>query len=359
MLKVKAFNTSLIRNFFLLGIALLSLGSCTDDSTSYTYGVWYNRSDLDGRARYKASAFTIGNKGYICGGYTGNTYLRDLWVYDMEGNYWTQLESMPSEAKTRTYATGFAIGSKGYITTGYYNSTATGVSGEDLKDTWEYNPATNTWTRKDDFAGDARSEALSFGIGNYGYVGTGYSREGDNTFLKDFYRFNPDAAAGSQWTIVNGFGGNKRKGGTAFVINDVAYIVTGISNAVPVYDFWRFDPSSATPWTELRTITNDDSDNDYDDDYDAIRRNYAVSFVIDGKGYVVTGTGGSSKTDYWKYDPTTDLWDSEDFTPFDGASRDHAVAFSNGTRGFVATGLNGSTALDDLWELHPYELEED
>lgn len=362
MLKVNVFKMSFIKSFFPLAGALLLLGSCTDDSSSYTYGVWYNRSDFDGRARYRASSFTIDNKGYICGGYTGKVYLRDLWVYDVEGNFWEQLAPMPDEAKLRTSAVGFAVGSKGYIATGYYTSTATGTVSEDLKDTWEYDPAGNTWTRKDDLIGAARSEALSFSIGNYGYVGTGHSTTDNDTYMKDFYRFDPNAAPGSQWEIMNGFGGNKRRGGTAFVINDVAYIVTGVSNATQVYDFWKFDPSSAAPWTELRTITNDDSDNDYDDDYDGIRRTYAVSFVIDEKGYIVTGSSGSSsgtKTDYWKYDPTTDLWDSEDFTPFEGSSREYAVSFSTGTRGFVTTGLSGSYALDDLWELHPYELEED
>jgi N-acetylneuraminic acid mutarotase len=356
MLKVKVFKMSFIRGFFLSSIALLSLGSCTDDSESYTYGVWYSRSDFDGRARYRATSFTIGNKGYVCGGYTGRLYLQDLWEYDIEGNYWTERAGMPGEAKARTSATGFVVGSKGYITTGYYNSTATGVTSTDLQDTWEYDPATNEWTRKDDFPGAARSEAISFGIGDYGYVGTGYSATDNNTFMKDFYRFDPRADAGSQWETMNGFGGNKRRGGTAFVINNVAYIVTGVSNATNVYDFWKFDPSSATPWTELRPITNDDSDNDYDDDYDGIRRAYAVSFVIDGKGYIVTGDG---KTDYWEYNPATDLWDNEDFTPFEGSSRAYAVSFSTGTRGFVATGLSGSYYLDDLWELNPYELEED
>lgn len=130
----------------------------------------------------------------------------------------------------------------------------------------------------DDFKGGARYYALGFGIDNYGYVGTGYN---DN-YLKDFYRFDPTAAAGSQWTIVNGFGGQKRQGATAFVINGKAYVCGGQNNNSDVSDFWRFDPSAATPWTQLRDIANT-SDDDYDDDYTSIVRSYGVSFVIDGK----------------------------------------------------------------------------
>lgn len=146
-----------------------------------------------------------------------------------------------------------------------------------LADTWEYDPNTDSWTRKDDFGGGARYGALAFSIGGYGYVGTGYN---DN-YLKDFYRFDPNAATGQQWTIVSGFGGYKRQYGTAFVIDDVAYICCGDNNGTLVDDLWKFDGSD---WKQLRDIANNDSDEDYDDDY-AITRAGTVSFVIDGRGY--------------------------------------------------------------------------
>ncbi|NDV82774.1 kelch repeat-containing protein [Bacteroides sp. 51] len=344
---------NVIKCFFLLGTSLPLLSSCTDDSDSYTYGVWNERSDFDGKTRSGAASFTIGTQGYICGGYTGKKteYLNDLWEYNTSGNYWTQLASMPDEAGTcRRAATGFSIGSKGYITTGY-----DWVDIKYLADTWEYDPAANSWAKKDDYAGGARQYALSFTIGNYGYVGTGY----DDNYLKDFYRFDPTAAAGSQWQKIDGFGGTKRMGGTAFVINDAAYICTGINNGTYVNDLWKFDPSASEPWTSLRKIIDDDDDNDFDDDYTTITRAHAVSFVIDNKGYLVTGEAGGYRTDYWVYDPTTDLWNNEDFTPFEGSGRSGAVAFSTGTRGFVTTGASSSYYFDDTWELLPYELEEE
>ena len=66
---------------------------------------------------------------------------------------------------------------------------------------------------------------------------------------------------------MNGFGGQKRQGATAFVIDGKAYVCGGQNNNSDVSDFWRFDPSAATPWTQLRDIANT-SDDDYDDDYD-------------------------------------------------------------------------------------------
>ena len=177
--------------------------------------------------------------------------------------------------------------------------------------------------------------------------------------MKDFYRFDPTAAAGSQWTIVNGFGGQKRQGATAFVINGKAYVCGGQNNNSDVSDFWRFDPSAATPWTQLRDIANT-SDDDYD--YTSIVRSYGVSFVIDGKAYLTLGStaGGSYYSNYWIYDPETDLWEGDDLTAFEGSTRIHAVCFSTGTRGIIATGGSGSSSyFDDTWELKPYEYEEE
>lgn len=78
---------------------------------------------------------------------------------------------------------------------------------------------------------------------------------------------------------MSGYGGEKRYFGTAFVIDEVAYICCGRNNSTDLVDFWKFDGSN---WTQLRDIADTDSDNDYDDDY-AITRSEAVSFVIGGR----------------------------------------------------------------------------
>ena len=172
-------------NRLLFGMILLAVGclagSCTDDD-EYTQGVWMRRSDLDGVARGQAGSFTIGNKGYLCCGYRGSnkTYLKDLWEYNMDGDYWTQCADMPDAAAGRHSVASFALNDRGYITTGIQKTEPTY-----LADTWEYNPATDSWTQMDDFGGGARYGALAFSIGGYGYVGTGFN---DN-YLKDFYRF--------------------------------------------------------------------------------------------------------------------------------------------------------------------------
>lgn len=329
-------------------LGLITLSSCVDDEDSYTQGVWERKSDFDGVARSQASSFTIGNKGYLCCGYTGKKTLNDLWVYDADQNYWSKCTSMPDEALSRLDAAAFSINGKGYITVGYNKESMTY-----LKDTWEYDPDTDTWTKMDDFPGGERVGAIAFSINGYGYVGCG---KNDN-YLKDFYRFDPTAPSGSQWQIVNGYGGTKRVYGTSFVIDNVAYICCGQNNGSAVYDFWKFDGNT---WTQLRDI-EDTSDYDYDDDYAIVRWN-AVSFVIDGKGYITSGYNNGNLSDYWVYYPETDLWygDSDDeYTPFEGTARYQSVSFSTGTRGFIVTGgSGGSYYFDDMWELLPYELED-
>ena len=123
-------------------------------------------------------------------------------------------------------------------------------------------------------------------------------------------------------------------------------------------DFWCFNPATGT-WKELRELY-DKSDDDYDDDYTSIVRSYACAFVIDGKGYIAAGqtAGGSYRSNYWIYDPLTDLWDGEDLTDFEGSTRSKAVCFSTGKRGIIATGGASTHYYDDTWELKPYEYEE-
>ena len=343
-----------------MGMMLASLSllaGCLDDD-EYTQGQWIRRSDLDGVARCNASSFTIDGKGYLCCGYRGSNrdYLKDCWAYDIEGNYWTQCADMPDEVQGRHSAASFAVDGRGYVTTGYIKN---GTS-DYVADTWEYDPATDTWTQKDDFGGGGRYGALAFTVGGYGYVGTGYN---DN-YLKDFYRFDPDAAPGSQWQIVNGYEGGKRRYGLAFVIDDVAYIGFGENNSAYCDDFYSFD---GTTWNRLRDIANTNDDEDYDDDY-AIGRCSAVAFVIDGLGYVATGDRSGVSSDYWVYHPDEDLWygdADDDYTPLTsvhygtgGSSRSQAVSFSTGTRGFVLTGQSGNSYFDDVYELLPYELED-
>ncbi len=335
--------------------AVLLLSGCVSEDDSYTQGVWVRKSDLDGPSRSYACSFTIGNSGYLFGGYGSKTSLNDLWRYDIEGNYWEKCATASiATPSARHWAISFALNGKGYITTGTVKNTVTY-----LKDTWEYDPSTDQWKQMDDFPGTGRVGALGFALNGYGYVGCG--RDENKNYLKDLYRFNPTAPSGSQWQIISGYSGTKRVFATTWVYNNEAYICGGSNNGTNADDFWKFD---GTTWTQLRDISDSD-DEEYDDEYKNIVRSMAAALIIDDRIYWVGGNAseesGTNYSDYWIYDPATDLWSNEgDYlhTPFAGSTRTGTSWFSNGTRGFIVAGLNGSNPCDDMWELLPYELED-
>lgn len=92
---------------------------------------------------------------------------------------------------TRLGAAGFSIGNKGYVGTG------TPFNGQWLKDFWEYDPATNVWTQKADFAGISREGAVGFSIGSKGYLGTGENGDEWPFTFTDFWEYDP---ASNTWT---------------------------------------------------------------------------------------------------------------------------------------------------------------
>ena len=88
-------NRLLLR--MMLPLMLLVVGGCTEDD-EYTQGQWMKRSGFEAAPRAYACSFTIGDKGYLCGGFRGanKEYMNDLWVYDMNTNNWEQLADMPT-----------------------------------------------------------------------------------------------------------------------------------------------------------------------------------------------------------------------------------------------------------------------
>jgi N-acetylneuraminic acid mutarotase len=183
---------------------------------------WTQKNDFNSGERFAAVSFTIGSKGYVGTGgiISSSTVLKDFWEYNPTNDLWTKKADLPSEP--RVFSFGFAIGSKGYIGGGVtrpsgvpqqtlyeYNvgldqwtqksnspqeadfsfssnsfaSASKGyVSGGLGKQLWQFDPATNTWTRKAD--PPTQIGGIGFTIGDYGYLGASYE--------KTFYRYTPE-----------------------------------------------------------------------------------------------------------------------------------------------------------------------
>ncbi len=337
-------NLNRLLLLLLLTPVLFAFYGCKED---IVYGDWIRVSDFSGVARSDASSFVIGKKGYVFGGYDGDDRLKDLWEYDTELDTWTQLAPLPDTDEglgivggaARNSASAFAIGNKGYIGLGYDGKNY-------LKDFWEIDVTTNTWTKRDDFPGSARNGAIGFAVLGKGYFGGGF----DDNYQKDLYVFDPTT---NLWASAGDIRGSKRYNGGAFVYKDEVYIVGGMNNQALVTDFYKFNPAlpEAVAWTELNRIA-DVTDNDWDDDYATIARQYPCIFIIDDWAYMTCGSTKSSLVnETWGYDFDADKWN--DFPAFEGTSRSAAVAFSVDNRGFVLTGRSSSYRFDDVWEFLP------
>ena len=85
-------------------------------------------------------------------------------------------------------------------------------------------------------------------------------------------------------------------------------------------------------------------------------REYATSFTIGKKGYVLAGLhvlGWDSTffNDLWEYDPVKDSWSQK--ADFPGLPRAKAIAFSINNKGYFGTGYSKEGILKDFWEYDP------
>jgi N-acetylneuraminic acid mutarotase len=241
---------------------------------------------------------------------------------------------------SRIDAISFSVDTVGYYGLGYSETFNL------CKDFYKYSPKTNTWTKLKDFPGSARRGAISFSA-----KGKGYILGGDNgSLLNDLWEYNPITDSWSETSGTGSFNGRKRKNGFTFTIGNIVYIGGGVNNGVYLNDCWAFD-ANANTWTEKGKINNNSGDS-YDDDY-TIPRAYGVTFVISGKGYVTLGSNGSLLTDTWEFNPTDGLWTRK--TYFEGTARNYASSFSVANRGFVLCGINGSQYFSDIWEFKPLD----
>jgi N-acetylneuraminic acid mutarotase len=290
---------------------------------------------VGGKTRYGASGFVIGDKVYMGLGFSGQD---DFWEYDTQTNVWKQLANFPGGK--RGFAVSFVIDGKGYMGTGRLYNTSTNESTW-YKDLWQYDPATDTWTRKADFEGLARTEAVGFALNGKGYIGTGLDERGTNNDMWEYDPVNDRWTQSANLTDPNTFS-LQRKQALCFVIGNKAYIGTGNGDRK---DFWEFDPMAADAWRKIA-------------DFGGVGRSSAIAFSLNGKGYVGTGyTEQGQKQDMWEYNPATDQWTKKaDFT---GGQRIWAIALAMSNKAYIGTGwgLNGYTdgysPLRDFWQYTP------
>ncbi len=227
---------------------------------------------------------------------------------------------------SRGQAVGFAIGEKGFIGLG-------DINGGYQNDLWEYDPSTDSWTQKADFPGTARASANGFSVNNKGYVACG----DDGTPKKDVWEFDPVT---NNWTQKNDFPGLPRQGAFTFTIGSKAYLGAGVISMSPVVrgaDFWEYDPTNDT-WIQKHDILG-------------LPVGWPVGFSIESKGYMGTGNDGIKEKYFYEYDPSIDTWTQK--ADFGGIGRFQAVGLAVGGKGYIGLGDRSGGYTNDFWEYNP------
>ena len=290
-------------------------------------GPWQQMKSLDiADRRFACVGFSIGLKGYVgLGLIGGESFKKDFWEYDPATNTWSQKADFAGGKRNTPVS--FSIGGKGYV--------GTGSSGEEeCNDFWEYDPAKNQWTKKANFPGAPRAVAIGFSIGSKGYIGTGRT---DNflVYFNDFWEYDPSK---DTWTQKADFGGSERYAATAFVIGNKAYVGMGTERKVSEFhfkkDFWEYDQQTNI-WTRKA-------------DFAGNSRELASAFVINSKAYVGIGFNGNFLKDFWEYDPSYDTW--KRIADFAGGERYAGIGFSINGNGYIGMGMSPILEKNDLWK---------
>lgn len=218
---------------------------------------WVRKADLGEIARQNAAGFAIGNKGYIgLGQDESYETKKDFWEYDPNTDTWTRKGDFGGLG--RYHARGFSIGNKGYICGGigvvYDGTDVADPSTNAFKDFWEYDPVTDTWTRKSNIGGPGRQGIVGFSIGNKGYIYGGLAWDLHEVNNKDFWEYDP---ATDVWTKKADFGGISRSFAAGFSVGQKGYVGTGFSMelAANTKDFWEYNPSGCNTQLVISSLT--------------------------------------------------------------------------------------------------------
>ncbi len=215
------------------------------------------------------------------------------------------------------------------------------------------------WVGRATFSGVAMGEGACFVINNTAYVGTGLNPLTPNQKLTAMYSYTAatipttpygyDSAYGS-WSQIQAFPGQPRSNAVAFNIGGtVGYLGAGLANNGYTALADFYSYTPANGWSQIDSIHNDSA---------SFPRFDAVGFSFDTTAYVLTGTNNYYYfTDVWRYSPTTNSWIQQQYFP--GSQRSGAASFIYKEQGYIVAGFTpGSkwatgTSPYDFWVFTP------
>lgn len=202
--------------------------------------------------------------------------------------------------------------------------------------------AVSGWTKKSDFLGGKRERAVAFSIGTYGYVATGVDTA--EIVHKDLWQYNP---MDDSWSQLADLPGSARRDAVSFSINGFGYVGLGVDNVASVMgnkksDFWKYNPT-LNQWDSIAPFPGGGGNGVYS----------ATAFSADNKGFVCGGKIGPGiySKQLWEYKPNNDQWIQR--ADFPGGVRYQLCSFSINNIGYVGMGLNQDVYKKDFYKYNP------
>ncbi len=326
------------KRYFKISLLLfLFLSSCDTPSDSPYPDILCTRlASLPGNGRSSAVGFAINGKGYVALGRDSlRNPLNDCWEYDPTENTWTQKAPFPGTARVKAMAT--TLNGKAYVGLGF--NSLLQVYGDKkayLTDLWMYNPIANEWTKKADFPGKSTNACVSFTYNNDIYVGSGFDGYG---FLPDFWKYKPSE---DSWIRLKDFPGEPRFGSVICTNGERVFFGSGYKTD-NANDWWEYYPESDL-WKRVKNMPEG--------------RENAVTLSVDNRFFVSTGrfwggnhTLGHLKSDILEYDARKDLWYNRGNVSDTG--RENAISFVIDGKGYIGFGENDNAVLNDFWSFEP------
>ncbi len=221
---------------------------------------WTKKTDIPtGYGLLDSKVFVVNNKAYVLGGTNSNhASYGTMYEYDPANDQWTQKATYPVTNQGNSWVRMpfmFTLNNKGYVSCGEIRK-AVGVGVDYSKETYEYDPATDKWTKKADFPGDGRLSGTAFVREGKAYCGLGGSTDINfkNVFYNDIYSYD---AATDKWTKITDYSGSAGVRSVSAVASDVAYVGGGSKWQTGYNKDWYSigTPSSVHSTTNTNTST--------------------------------------------------------------------------------------------------------
>lgn len=163
----------------------------------------------------------------------------------------------------------------------------------------------NVWSQVAPFTGGLRSGGIAFSLKDKGYYGLGKSSSrGEDKYYNDLWQYDPTT---DKWSHLNNFPSTGLDMAISFVIDDVAYVALGryYDQSINGYNTTTYAYEVATDnWKKMQP-------------FPGIGRTGSVSFVANGKGYVVGGYREKEAytNEIWCFDPQNNSWSQKNNFP--------------------------------------------